>query len=734
MDQGTAEKEILLQIEEAYRIRGANLHESIKIAEDALIKSKALGNKKLIALSLSRLSLFYMITGEYAKSTSLAEEAIVLFKEVNDERGIADAKYNIASVLYKTDDLHLGLRYLFECLTIYKQYEDHHNQAKVLKSIGTIYEYFDDQKRAIEAYKKCLKASKKVNNLNLESNVLNPLSGIYLNQNEVPLARETIERSIQLKEQTGDTRGLAFALYGRGKVFIKTEEYQKAEKDLMDSMKIHRKFGENLGIGMCYIKFGVLYLATNEVSKAISTLKEAMDFGREKNISLVKTKGYHLLYKAYKELGNSQEALKSLEEYNREREIVTSKQTHKVIENYELITKMESLEKETKLKLEKAEILKEKNIAEQANKVKENFLSTMSHEIRTPLNAIITIASLLGENANDKDRELIHSLRFSSNNLLQIINDILDFSKLEADKFTLDPQPTDLRELLSDIRSTYNTLAVEKGLTLSLNVEDTIKSSYFIDQTRFTQILGNLVSNAIKFTGHGSVDMVAKLVRCSEKKDVIKFEVQDTGTGIKPNFQERIFDSFTQFKSVTKRKAGGSGLGLAIVKKLVELYDSNITLESEYGVGSRFFFELELERSNQPIQVSENIISDLNGKQILIAEDNVINAMVARKLLTNWGINTAHAKNGIEAVEMSKKGTYDYILLDIHMPEMDGFEAIEEIRKAENPNAQTPIFALTADITVKAKHTDRDLFDDFLLKPIEKDKLYLTLKNYHQIF
>lgn len=732
MDKEFSESEILTQLEEAYEIRGIDISRSILLTKEALEQSKSLSNEKLIAQALNKMSLFLMITGSFDESKSLAEEAISIFEKIDDKTGIADAKYNLAGMLYKTDNHHKGLMYLLDCLSIYKVNQDYHNQARVFKSIGTIYEYFNDIKRAVSAYKNTLTAAKRAKDIDLEANALNPLSGIYLNQNKFNEAFKTIERSIAIKNKTKDIRGLAFALYGRGKIYIKTKDFELAKRDLNASMLIQKKVGDKIGIAMCYVKLGSLSYERGRLNEAVKILKEAISYGEKYSIALVKFKGNLLLYKTYKKSGNIGKALIYLEKYLKEKDVVLNTQIQKIIGNYESISKIESREKQSKLQLEKNEIIRKKNIAEQANRVKQDFLSTMSHEIRTPLNAIITIASLLEKRDDPQEQELIDSLSFSSNNLLLLINDILDFSKLEAGKFNLDFQPVNFAKLLQNIKNTYNSLAKEKGLSLNLKIISEVSKVYLLDETRISQILGNLISNSIKFTDQGYVDIIVDKVDEHEEYDIIRFKVIDSGTGIDKEYQKTIFDSFSQAKSVTKRKVGGSGLGLAIVKKLVELHNSKIHLISEEDRGSMFYFDVKLKKSRVIVKSKTKTSSELAGKYILLAEDNMINAMVAKKLLSNWGIKTKHAINGVEAFEMSKQELFDYILLDIHMPEMDGFEAVKLIRDTNDLNSKTPIFALTADITVRSKEEYATYFNDFLLKPIEKDKLYNSLKSFQK--
>lgn len=714
-------------LDEAYEKRVNNLTQSIELSNKALKISLKLEETGLVARCKSRLSLFHMIRGEYEKSMKMGKEAIGLFQVLGDDQGLADSKYNIGSIYYKTDNFHLGLIYMIDCLEIYRRLNDYHNQAKVQKALGTIYEYFGDEKSAIIAYQKSIEAAQKIGDLNLESNVYNPLSGIYLAQNEVEKAEELIEMSVRMKEQTQDIRGLAFALYGRGKIYAKKGQFDLAEQTFIESERIHREMGEKLGCGMCFHKLGQLYVETQQFAKAEALLTMAIKFAAEYNMVIINFKCNYLMYKLYKLQGDPTRALQYLELYLSEKEGVINTQTQKVIESYEAITTMERLQKEAQMQREKADILEKKNRAEQSSRVKQEFLSTMSHEIRTPLNAVITITSLLEERVDGEENQLIESLKFSANNLLLIINDILDFSKLDLGKVKLEYDSIDFNGLLTNIKNTYQNLAREKGIELTLNLDKALSKYYWVDGTKLSQIMGNLVSNAIKFTEEGSIRIEVKKIGSAQERDQIEVSVIDTGVGIPADFLDEVFDSFSQPRSYTTKRQGGSGLGLAIVKKLIDLHGSNIQVESEVGKGSRFYFQIGLIKSDAPSSTSPKESNGLQGKTVLIAEDNMINAMVSMKLMDNWGLKASHAKNGIEAVESAQAQPFDFILMDIHMPELDGFDAAKKIRSSLNPNVKTPIFALTADITAHQRKLFEPYFDGFLLKPIVKEKLYGAL-------
>lgn len=714
-------------LQNAYEGRGNDLAKSIQLANKALSTSKKVNNTLLIAKSLNMLSLFYMIRGEFTKCIDMANEAIVHFEQLNDERGITDAKYNIAGVYYRTNNYHLGLVYMINCRSVYKKYKDYHNLSRVEKSLGTIYEYFGDQKNAIKSYQNAIDAAKEANDLNLESNAYNPLSGIYIKQGELEKALAMIEKSIAIKTQTGDTRGYAFAVYGRGKVLTATHQFKQAEHDFIEAIEIHRKVGDNLGLGMAYHKLGKLYEVMGELEKAKETLQKGLKCSIEFNTVIIKFKCYYLLYRIHKQEGETEKALEYLELYLKEKEGVINTQTLKVIENYELITKVESLEKEAKLQRERAEIIEKKNRAEEAARVRQEFLSNMSHELRTPLNAVIMITNLLSIGDNEEERKLISSLKFASNHLLRIINDILDYTKLDMSKMSLEKHSTAFKPLLESIKLTYQSLAKEKNIQLLLDVKEGVAQAYELDDTKISQILGNLISNAIKFTDVGSVTLSVEKIKTLKTTDILRFKVIDTGVGIGENNFEEIFESFSQPKSITTKKHGGSGLGLAIVKKLVELHDSTIHVESKVGKGSTFYFDIEFKRTRLKKVIVAETPHLLTGKTVLLAEDNKVNAMVATKLLSNWGLVIELAENGLVATEKAGDKKYDFILMDIHMPEMNGYDATLQIRNTINPNTQTPIFALTADTTVSTQQEYINYFTSVLQKPIDIDKLQKAL-------
>ncbi len=715
---------------ESYQARLNNLNLSIELATNALLLCTGKKYDDLKAKAFSRLSLYYMITGKYDESFNLAQKGLALYEKLDDEKGIAETKYNIASIYYKTNDFQTSVVLLIDSLIIFKKHNDYHNISKCEKALGSIYDFTGNDQKAIHSNKNAIVAAKNANDLNLESNALNNLSAIYLKNDNIGLAKEFIESSIALKLKTNDLRGLAFSIYGKGKIFLEETNYLEAEKCFLKAIEIHEEMNEKFGLAMAYNKLAKLYFEDNKNELAKKYSLTGLDLCNYFNISIIKIKILYLIYSVYKKEENLPKSLEFLEIYIQEKEKVFNVQNFKVVENYDLLIKMQSMQKDAEFQKERNKLITKNNKTEQLSRIRQEFLSTMSHEIRTPLNAITTIATMLNEEKNRNDKSLIETLKFSSNHLMQIVNDILDYTKIDLGKMTLDFQPTEIKDFLNNFYNTYNLQAKEKSIQLKLITDSKLAKIYFLDTSKLNQILGNLLNNAVKFTDKGTITLELVITEKNAEFDKILFKVSDTGIGIEKENLKLVFDSFSQLKSGITRKKDGAGLGLSIVKKIIELHESEIHIESIVGKGSIFSFELTLKKSEDN-QDDEINITEINieGLNVLLAEDNMINAMIAKKLLSNWKITTDHAKNGLEATEKSKENKYDLILMDIHMPVLDGFEAAKNIRTLENFNSETPIFGLTADISAKDNTDYNHYFNGFLLKPIEIEKLKNALSS-----
>jgi signal transduction histidine kinase/CheY-like chemotaxis protein len=373
--------------------------------------------------------------------------------------------------------------------------------------------------------------------------------------------------------------------------------------------------------------------------------------------------------------------------------------------------------------------------AELAVKSKIDFFSMMTHELRTPLNAVIGIVQLLQEeNPPPHQKKSLEILHFSADNLLSLVNDILDFNRIEAGKVELEKKPFSLVQLLKNIRNSLKFKADEKGLELRLRIDKDLPPAFLGDKLRLGQVFYNLISNAIKFTDHGFVEIEIRYYPNKPEANVFA-SVRDSGIGIPEDKQQSIFDFFSQADSSIGRKFGGSGLGLTITKNLLSLIGSQIHLESKEGRGSTFYFTLSLLETHPTFlepetQAIENSPNQLAGAKILLVEDVDFNRVVAERFLKKWNIDFDSAKSGMEGLEMAEKKVYDLILMDIQLPDMDGFQAASEIKKIPMQR-ETPILAMTASPLSEVKEKmEKHGVQGYLPKPFVSQELKASISEW----
>ena len=706
-----------------------------------LFQTLSFGQKKTVGKIDStsyyiQLANFNKKTNNYKFALSFSQKAFNYAKVHNNVRGKAFALFSLASTYFDLKKTNDAIETFTQSADFFSQLPPTSGYALCYYNIGLCYMNQEDFDKAEENFDK---AESIYYSLKIDaSGILNLQKGIlYKNKGKLDLATNLFNEIVSKNEVKDLFKTRAEALYQLGVIEASLDHNNLAANYLNRALEDNAKDGNLDQKVKILLELSKIYDKLLDVKRSYTYLKAHLllkdSLSHLNNVKLDITD-----YEAFKE----SERMRALEQLTKEND--AQQKTNKfarlisilAIALISILSLLSlSLYKNNIIRSQSNVLLQEKNFelqiakdkAEKASKARAEFLSTVSHELRTPLNAINGITHILIEdNPKESQVHYLNSLKFSGNYLLTFINEILEINRIESSHIEIEYIDFDIKQLLVDIQNTMNEIAAKNHNIFLLEMDPAIPNVLLGDPTKLSQIFINLINNALKFTKDGEVKVVAKLVETGDDYSRINFAVSDTGIGIPEEKQESIFDSFSQGSIEINRKYGGTGLGLTIVKKLVDLLGGDINLVSEVNVGTTFDFELNLLHGKGVITLEKQIFySDdvLEGKYLLVVEDNKINQMVTKKMLENKGMKCKIIDNGEEAVTLLKaENSFDLVLMDVHLPGINGTIATQNIREFD---VKTPIIALTA-ISLNENREMLMSFGmtDVITKPFEPETFY----------
>ncbi|WP_422107464.1 ATP-binding protein [Winogradskyella sp.] len=687
--------------------------------------------------------------GDYYNALGNLDKALNIAEKIDDKKNQGVIHTKIAKVRYlvgETDKAYVSLN---TAIQLQRENDDYANLAISYNIQGVIYSTKAQYEDALEYYNSA-------KNLFEQENLEEYISEVTLNEAKAYIAlkryeeaKAQLEKTIIISKKYEQRRRLSSALIQTGKVSSALNSDDLALSQVEEGLSIAKAYNISENINEAYLTLSDIHKARGDYKNSYEYIKRhiklsdsILDVKRENLAPGITSQSIS----KYKDAQNAQ-LKEQIEEVSAESNFtrITTILSIALITILSLLTL--SLYKNNNIRLKTNNMLHKKNDelivakekAELASKTKANFLSTVTHELRTPLYAVTGLTNMLLDE-KPKEHQIPHlkSLKFSGDYLLTFINDILQINKIEANKVELDPETFNLKNKIENVMSALSNSAKDNGTDLHFDYEDGLPETFNGDQLKISQILINLLGNAIKFTKDGDIWVRVHKINQKNDKYRLRFEIEDNGIGITKEKQDEMFESFSQGSVQINRKYGGTGLGLSIVKGLIKILKGKIYLKSELGKGTTFFFEIPLEKVEKVVEkpkVEEPKTPhkmedlDLSKVKILVVEDNKINQMITKKILNKMGLYCDVVDNGEAAVEQVKSTVYNVVLMDIHMPGISGLEATKIIRTFDK---DLVIFALTA-VTLEDKmHEFGEAgFNDIISKPFKQEdfegKLYDVL-------
>lgn len=685
--------------------------------------------------------------GDFYKAKSNLDKALAISEKINDKtnQGVIHTKIaKVQFLMYEHDQANVSLH---KAMQIQRASSDYSNLAITYNIRGVIHSTKEEYNKALDYFNSAKNLFEQEDLEEYISEVTLNEAKVYIAQKRFEEAKNQLDKTIIIAKKYDQRRRLSSALIQNGKVSSALGNSKVALSQVEEGLSIAQSFKILENINEAFLTFSDIHEKDGDYRSSLEYVKKHINLSdsilnvKRENLSGITGQSVY----NYKDEKNAQ-LQAQIDEVSAESTFtrITTILSIALITILSLLTL--SLYKNNNIRLKTNNMLHKKNDelivakekAELASKTKANFLSTVTHELRTPLYAVTGLTNMLLDES-PKKHQIPHlkSLKFSGDYLLTFINDILQINKIEANKVDLDPEQFNLKHKIENVISALSNSANDNDTKLHFNYEDGLPETYVGDQLKISQILINLLGNAIKFTKDGDIWVRAYKVDQKDKMYTVRFEIEDNGIGITKEKQDHMFESFSQGSVQINRKYGGTGLGLSIVKGLIQILKGKISVKSELGKGTTFFFEIPLEYSEkvEALNLVETKKSnkmtdlDLSNIKILIVEDNKINQMITKKILNKMDLYCDVVDDGESAVEQVKNTEYNVVLMDIHMPGISGLEATKIIRTF---NKDLTIFALTA-VTLEDKmHEFGEAgFDDIISKPFKQEdfekKLYAAL-------
>lgn len=681
---------------------------------------------------------FHKKNNNYRSSQDYIQKAIEFAETKKNYQAQADAYSFLGNVYFELKKYADAIQTYNKSISLYKSQKPSSNQAYTFYNLGLCYIERKEYSKAEYYFKEAEKIYETID-IPEATEMINLQKGkVYRAKGENQLALSILNTIIVNPDEEDHFKTKAEALYQIGLIEAENNRYNLALNYLSKALDLSSK-NKNLELKANVARtLSEVYEKMIDVNNSFKYMKQHLrirDSIQELNSKRIGTEDFL----SFKEA----ERLKSIDQMDREnKEQQRANKFSKLISilSIALISILSllslSLYKNNIIRSQSNKMLQDKNNelqlakdkAEKASKARAEFLSTVSHELRTPLNAINGITHLLiEENPKKSQLQYLTSLKFSGDYLLTFINDILEINRVESENIEIESINVNIKQLLSDLYNSFKDLASKNNNDFELELDEAIPDNLIGDPTKLSQIFINLINNALKFTKNGKVNVSAKILKNENDISSIRFEISDTGIGIPLEKQQTIFESFSQGSVEINRKYGGTGLGLAIVKRLVNLLGGEIKLTSAEGIGSTFSFDVDFELGQQTFvevkkQYDESVFA---FKKVLVVEDNKINQMITKKMLENKEIACELIDNGEDAIEMIRNNGYDLVLMDVHLPGINGTIATERIREF---NKKLPIIALTA----ISLNENREMLlsfgmNDVVTKPFNPDNFYKVI-------